>query len=151
MNKNCFFVLVLSFVLFAGERIDFREAILNHGIRISISEKEISANQCLLFRTQPTWVVGIYHNNEWNNTVVLRNNKYNQITNTPYSVKLNGSLSVLINDNMEAKPKSTIQKLGHNFVTNKDKKNVFLLNCFGVIIIFIIVYKVFSKKKVIKK
>jgi len=39
----------------------------------------------------------------------------------------------------------------HNFVTNKDKKNVFLLNCFGVIIIFIIVYKVFSKKKVIKK
>lgn len=85
-------------VLGKNIEVDFREAILHHDIRISLNDKEIDENQMLILSSQPTWVVGIYYDGKWNKEVILRDGKYNEIKNTPYSVKLSGSIGLLIPD-----------------------------------------------------
>ena len=95
--KRLIFILLLT-VISSAEKLDFREAILNRGMRISINDREITEHQNLIFRLQPTWIIGIYHNGNWNNTVVTRDNKFHRIIDTPYKVKLNGSLTIQIDE-----------------------------------------------------
>jgi len=77
-------------------RVDFREAILYHDIRISLNGEDIHENQTLLLSTQPTWVVGIYYDGKWQKEVILRDGNYNKVRNTPYQVKLDGSIGLII-------------------------------------------------------
>ena len=92
-------IMVLLLVISGKDlKIDFREAILYHDIKITLNGEEIHENQTLFLSSQPTWVVGVYYDGKWNKEVILRNGDYNRIRNTPYSVKLDGSIGLLIPD-----------------------------------------------------
>jgi len=112
--------------------VDFREAILYHDIRISINDREIHENQSLYFSTQPTWVIGIFHNGKWNKEVILRDGKYKKIRNTPYSVKLDGSIGLIIPDPSE--PTDTIS-FSTEILNTEKKKGKFLLFLIAILLI----------------
>ena len=76
--------------------VDFREAILFYGMKLSLNDVKMNENQSLWLASEATWVVGIHYNNKWNKAVILRNGEYNKIEGTPFSVRLNGSVGLLI-------------------------------------------------------
>jgi len=112
--------------------VDFREAILYQDIRISLNDVEINENQTLILSSQPTWVVGIYYNGEWHKEVILRDGKYNKIRNTPYSVKLDGSIGLIIPGSSE--PTDTMS-VSTKILNSEEKKGKFPLFLIAILLI----------------
>jgi len=76
--------------------VDFREAILFYGTRISLNGEEMNENQSLYLSSECTWVVGIHYNKKWHKVVILRDGQYKKVEGTPFSVRLKGSVGLLM-------------------------------------------------------
>ncbi len=86
MKKNIIFiVLAIASTCLA---VDFRTAILDNGMRISLNDVEISHTQSLIFSKDETWVVGICYVGCWYQSIVKVGGGYTKIKGTPYLVKL---------------------------------------------------------------
>ena len=145
MSNIILFIVIVGYFIIRPQlqyqKVDFREAIFEHNIRISINELEIDENQRLILRAQPTWIIGVFYNDRWNKVVILRDGKYKKIINTPYSVKVDGSIGLLI-----PKQKLSIEKMP------EDKKQLNLLQVLIIIItIFIVVKYIFLKLSIRRK
>jgi len=74
-------LILISFIF--SEKIDFREAILDHGMRISLNGKELDKYQQFIW-SEDSYIIGIFYNGQWNETVIMRGRKRREIKNTPY-------------------------------------------------------------------